>query len=238
MSQQRKNKTYKPNNLTVVLLASMPDKGMKSLGNKSLIKLDTKTILDYQLYHIQKVYRHCNILVVCGFESKRFAKALDTKKNISFIEHDLDEYTNLGRSLREALLSIDENNSIVFINSNVIIPYDTMNELVYDTSFVVVNTNNKFDSPIGCTFDKNKIEYIFYDLKYKVCEFFYIHHNDVKILKSILSEKTDNQYMFELINQCIGLGMHISPNILNTDKILFYDNITKIKKIKKVLTNA
>lgn len=238
ISVQRKNQIQKPNKLTVVFLASMPDKGMKSLGNKSLIKIDTKTILDHQIHHIQKAYKNANIIVVCGFESKRFSKLMVNTKNISIIEHDIDDYTNFGRSLREAITNIDYDSDIIFINSNAIISYDMINQLNYNQSFVIVNNNNKFDSPIGCTFNKDKIEYIFYDLKYKICEFFYFNNQDTKILRSVISKATDNQYIFELINLCISLGMRLVPSIVNTDRVIFYDNINKIKKIKKVLTNV
>lgn len=238
MCALRKNQQIKPNNLTVILLASMPDKGMKSLGNKSLLRLDAKTIIDHQIIHIQKVYKNCNIIIVCGFESKKFIKLVNAKKNISIIEHDIDEYTNFGKSLRAALSEINNSSDVIFINSNVIINSETISRLTYSQSFIIVNKNNKFESPIGCTHNDTEIEYIFYDLKHKICEFIYLTSADVGLLKSILSNETDNKYMFELINLCILKGIKLLPMVVDTDKIILYDSINKIKKIKKILTNV
>lgn len=239
MYEPRKNQTTKPNNLTVIILASMPDKGMKSLGNKSLMKLDSKSIIDYQIKHIQKAYKNCNIIIVCGFESKKFIRLIDHKKNVFVIEHDIDEYTNFGKSLRVSVLNnpiID--GDVIVINSNVIVGSDLISKLAYNQSFLLINKNSKFESPIGCTYNDDEIEYIFYDLRNKICEFIYLNQHDVQVLKTVLCEDTDNKYLFEIINLCISKGIKLTPIVMNTDSIVLYDSVNKIKKIKKILTNV
>ena len=78
---------------SVILLNSLPDKNIKYIGNRCLIPISRhKNVLDYHISSINKIFKNPEIFLVCGFDTKKLKKYVDTKySNIKYIEHDIDD---------------------------------------------------------------------------------------------------------------------------------------------------
>ena len=69
-------------------LIIMPEitKGMKSIGSKALLPINTKnTILDYQIKSIKLINRQNKIYLSTGFQNNKVKKVADRYKNITSI---------------------------------------------------------------------------------------------------------------------------------------------------------
>ena len=60
--------------ISVLILATMSDYGMKSLGNKSLIHIKNLPIIEYQLMHLKKSMRSRDyeIIYLCGYDPHKY----------------------------------------------------------------------------------------------------------------------------------------------------------------------
>ena len=228
------------NEIAVILISSLPDKGMKSLGHKGLMKLGDMTLIEAQINHILTAYRHAHIYITCSFDAKKIIRAIkNINKNtsISIIEHDLDAETNFGQPLRLALEHIPESKPVIILNTNIIAHTRSLVALKYDRSFILSNTNKAFDTNVGCTYNTSDglVEYIFYDLEPKICECVYLTPQDRHLLETILCSKTDNQFLFEIINSAIVKDLKLHIQQINTKDVILFNSLTLFRRIEKIL---
>lgn len=193
-----------------VILNALPDKKIKSLGNKCLLKVSkNKNLISHNLDIINHISDIVDI--ICGFEYKKFRKYIESNfiiEKINLIYHDIDESTNIGKSIRIACQDI-KNTSILFINSSIILQKNILKKLNFDSSFAVVRTKDSSD--IGCIIHNNTVVNCFYGLPNKVYDILYIHDRDLDIFKNYIinTKNFDKLYMFEIINLCINYGIQI-----------------------------
>ena len=215
------------NEIAVILISSLPDKGMKSLGHKGLMKLGDITLIEAQINHILAAYRHAHIYITCSFDAKKIIRAIkNINKNtsISIIEHDLDAETNFGKP-------------VIILNTNIIAHTRSLVALKYDRSFILSNTNKAFDTNVGCTYNTSDglVEYIFYDLEPKICECVYLTPQDRHLLETILCSKTDNQFLFEIINSAIVKELKLHIQQIDTKDVILFNSLTLFRRIEKIL---
>jgi hypothetical protein len=224
-----------------VLVASLPDKSMRSMNNKALIKIHKDTFLNHQIKNILKINKQAKLLVVCAFEHRRILENAIKSPRVRYIEHNYDEYSNVGQSIVSVIDEIPDNQDVVFINLPMVVDPNILKNIKPNQSSVIVNSSLRFKSKIGCTIDtKNFIEFVFYDLPNKLCECLYIKKGDLGQFKYIIKNHTkNNMYLFEIINTVVGHHLNISVHRIKQNIIHFntIDQITNINHLYKKIYN-
>lgn len=193
--------------------------------------------LDYQISSILNTYNRSKVFVV-GSWSEDFK--MQKIPRVKYIKYDTNDLNNIGLAIHESIKHIS-NSSLAIMNIEMFFDNKIISKLIMKNNSIIVNKNNKFCSKIGCTIENNKVSFIFYDLKDKVCEFVYIHKNSLNSFKQIIEEKVyGNMYLFEILNILIENNIHFDPCITNENIIHLYDNkdINKIRKTLKRIKNV
>lgn len=223
-------------NINIVIISSLPDKSMKSIGNKALIDFHGATLIEHQINNIRTIYKKAKIIIVGGFEHKKLHDKIKAKKNISYVYHEYNDYVNVGMAIKKAL-PILTNKPTIIMNIGFIFNPNIIESLNLDKDNVMINNNNKnFESKIGCIIDKKgRVEFIFYDLEKRLCEFIYLNTDGVAMMKSIQKDIRNNMYLFEILNKLINMGMKLKISETNQN-ILHFDHMKKLKQTQNILT--
>lgn len=211
----------------------MPTKGMRSVGNVSLLPVNKKqSILEKHINNIQSVFNGAEIVVVGGFESKKMQKLLYKYKNIKYIYHEVKNYSNETKSFYEGLKACKNNKCIVF-NANCIANKSFWSKIKYRTkkSIAVINSSKSFHSEIGATTKNNEINYIFYGLPCKITNVYLLQKEHTDYFLQEYIEPWGSKYLFEIINiLCKKRKMYyqdIVNNIFIINSMKDYNKITK-----------
>jgi len=218
---------------SIILLNALPDKKTKSIGNRCMVDINDKyNILDYHISYLRKIFHNPEIVVVCGFDTKKIKKYIATKyKNVIYVEHHIDDFTNAGQSVRAGLDHISTRNCLI-LNSNHILQQNIIHKLKknIDSSFVCYS-NTKGD--IGYIQENNYITNCYYGLPKNIYDIVYMDRKQIEILLSLTN--ISKLYLFEIINECINNGLKIKPLEIPQKSVITINNIKNIERIKKNL---
>lgn len=219
---------------SIILLNALPDKKIKSMGNKCLLPVSREhNLLDYHISVIHKIYKNPEIILVCGFDTKKIKKyTKDKYKNIKYIDHSIDEYTNIGHSLLAALNIVSHKNCLI-LNTNNILHKKSINKIIEHKNLSFVLTK-KISSDIGFISDNSGVLNCYYGLPNCVCEVLYINEKEFDAFCQITTQDISKLYMFEIINNCINLGIKIKPIMVPNSAVTYLENIHNIKKLNKL----
>lgn len=215
-----------------ILLNALPDKKTKSIGNRCMVELNNGYyILDYHIKFIKKIFKNPEIIIVGGFDTKKIKKYILSKyKNIIHLEHDIDDYTNIGKSIEIGLKAIN-GSTCLLLNSNNIIHEGVLHKIKNSLQHsFVINSNIKGD--VGLIANTDLIN-CYYGLPKKIYDILYVDKNQIDILLSL--KNITKLYFFEIINLCISNGMVIKPIEISKKNITIINNIKNIEKMKKNL---
>jgi len=222
------------NKNSVIILNALPDKKIKSLGNRCLVQIKkNKNILDHHIESIKTIFRNPDILLVCGFDSKKVKKYIDLNNNkykdIIYLEHPVNDLTNTGQSLECALKQISNSNCLV-INANHLLHTSALKRIKasLDHSFMLTGTNV---GDIGYISNNGIIQNCYYDLPNNIYDILYINAEQLDIIKNI--SNVSQLYLFEIINRCIDGGMKILPVTVGSKGITVINNSKNIERLKK-----
>lgn len=220
---------------TVVLLNALPDKKIKSLGNKCLLKITKNTnFFDYHIKIINSIFKKPEIIVVGGFDSKKLKKYIDIKyKNIKYIDHEITNVTNIGTSIKKSIDLITTKKCFI-INSSIILnkyTYDALQKN-FNNSFIITSDHN---ADVGCLIDSNnKCLNCYYDLpKNSPLDIINISERDFDMFRNLCSQNIDKLFFFEIINMCIANNLNIQSIKINKKGFSIIDNINSINKIRE-----
>lgn len=218
---------------SVILLNSFPDKKIKSIGNRCLIELkNNKNVLDYHMSTINTIFKNPEIILVCGFDNKKIKKYIQSKyKNIIYVEHEMNDLTNIGHSVSLGLKTASKENCLI-LNSNILLHGRAISSIKnnLDKSFVVYSDNK---GNIGILHSKNKLINCYYDLPNNLFDILYINQKEFKYVSNI--KNMSSLYFFEIINQYIDTGMTLLPLKINENSITIINCMKNIEKVKKRL---
>lgn len=227
--------------ISVVLLSALPDKKIKSFGNKCLLKINKhQCLLDYQIYILNKIFSYPEIVVVGGFDGKKLSKYINNKfkqsSNIRYVEHQINHKINTGASIIEALKYIS-NSSCLFLSNSLLFDNRLSSFLKHHNNSYTVISNSK-DASVGCLVDdKKNLINCYYGLPNGISDILYICQTDIDRFKNLSETRNfDKLYLFEIINLCLNYDMIIKGISVNTKLINSIDNCTKIKNLHKLVT--
>jgi hypothetical protein len=228
------------NKYSIVLLNALPDKKIKSLGNKCLIKINKKyTLIDYQIDFFNSIFDNPEIIIVGGFDGKRLKKYIDNHLadiNIKYVEHAVDDGTNIGTSLAVAKKLISHKNCLI-INSSLLL-YSSIRSLLLDnlnSSFLFVHNTDKNKNEVGYIQNNNKLINCYYGLPNIIFDCLYINSYDIEKFLNICGSNIQRYYLFEIINKCIEHDISIKPINITKKSILSIDSTNSIKHIRDKL---
>lgn len=219
--------------LSIIIIASMPTKGMKSIGNVSLLPINKKqSILEKHITNIQSVFNNAEIIVVGGFENKKMQKLLSKYNNIKYVYHEVENHSNETKSFYEGL-KVCKNNKCIVFNANCIANKSFWSKIKYRTkkSITVINSSKKFHSEIGATIKNQEINYIFYGLPHKITNVYLLQKQHIDYFLQHYIEPWGSRYLFETINMLCKKDKMYYQDIVNSIFIINsmkdYNKITK-----------
>jgi hypothetical protein len=229
---------------SIIYLNAFPDKKIKSLGNKGLIKLShNKCLIDYNLHLLNKYYSNSEIIIVGGFESKKLFKYLNhsnafikSKNNILYTEHNPDDRWSVGKSISTALINNSAESATIYSSSLFIDP-KVLDQTRKQSSSFVLCKSGKNDS-VGCITNNDCIAQCFYGLENTIYDFIYLDKNAFEFLKTYIKYKNiDKLYLFEVINLCIDNGIQIKLFNINKKLIQIIDSVQSVNTLKHKIKN-
>lgn len=220
---------------SIILLNAFPDKKIKSLGNKYLLKINNQYLIDYKIQLLKKLYHNPEIILVGGFDSKKLQKHINKNyENIKYVSHNFDTKYNIGKSIIHGIAE-STGESCLLLNSSVVLSSEIKNKINNDSSWVFVYKTNQRSSNIGCITNNNLIINCYYGLNNELYDILYINNTDmIKFKKLINSNNIEKLFLFEIINLCIENKINIRSNFVNKKAIHTIDSGLQIKNLNNV----
>lgn len=222
------------NNVSYVILACYPDKGMKSYGSKSLMLFNSKRLLDYQINvinNINKYNKNYEIIIISSFETAKLQKIFSDVRVIN-CDNTNPVHLACNKSIYPNLLFIDY--GCVF-NEKVLLNMDKDNS----SSVLCMNGSKGVSNlEIGCIIDQQTSDLIniFFDLpENKFCNIFYVVEKDKnKILEKKIYQTTNLLY-FEIINILINDNTNFKVRYTNNNNYIYFNNMRQKNAINKFI---
>lgn len=194
--------------IPIAILSAGISSRMKTHEPRSLLKINNKTLIEYQIETLNNVFKELEILLVVGYKSEKIIKKLQDH-NIRIIENQLFDETNAGESIR-LVVNNNIHNKLLIIHGDLHFNIETLKGLNYNKSFLLIDNNLQMsDREVGMAINDNKVTNLSYGLKSKWCQIAYIQGQEYEILKQILlkdKEQIRKKVSFEIINDIINRG--------------------------------
>lgn len=206
---KNKKTKIKPHNIdiAVAILSAGVGSRIKSYEPRSMLRIGDKTLIEHQISTINNCFDSAEIIGVVGYDAQRIIRKIN---NIRIIENQLYEITNASESLRLAFNSTTKR-GFLFMHGDLLFNINTLQNLDYDRSFVIVDNMNKIGpKEVGLTISHNNKASIFsYGLETKWCQIAYLTGKELKIAKNIFNkfeEHNKKMLSFEILNKMIEMG--------------------------------
>lgn len=219
--------------ITYAIIGCYVDKGMKSKGSKALIKLNHKSLLDYQIDNIIKGHKNNSpyeILFITNFELNKINKNFNQKIRVINCLPDTNPLVQLCNESKYK--------NIFFIDYGCIYSYTIINNLSFDSSYILTTNNNKhtkLDTGVVC--DDNIVQHIFFDLpNKKFTNMFFLDNLCVNYIIDNKHRYYHNLMYFEIINNLIDSGKIIRhKSISNPNLFIYFNNMRQVHGINKFI---
>lgn len=238
---------HNKNPISVVILATLPDSGIKSLGSKSLLSFKNQYLIEYQINILKSALknRQHEIIIMCNFDCARVYKTLSSfikKSDIKLIKENYDNNLNFGGSFLQSLNHTNYNN-ILSINYGVLFKKNVIHNLINSNLTTIGITKNHSlndNIKIGCSLQNDHIVNIFYNLgHHKYLDINFWSEDMVCYIKRYLSfDNHKNKFIFELINLLNNCENKFTYCDINTKDCVFIDNLNILTKSKRLFTDA
>jgi len=233
--------------ISVLLLATLPDNGIKSLGSKSLFKFKNQLIIEHQLESIKSALRNreYDITFLCGFDCQRIQRAFSKYTNkfpISIIKQNEDNLNFAGSFLKG--LSLAKYNNVLSINYGCLFDKTVITKLTNDISInklAIAKSNHLNDNiKIGCHINANDVVNVFFDLgQHKYLDMNFWSANTIEYIKNNLPfDNHKHKFMFEIINTLINCDHSFKCCSIDPHDCMLIDNLKILTKSKRVFKNG
>lgn len=213
--------------ISYIIIACYPDKGMKSYGSKSLIDFNKKKLLQYQIDCIAKGgHNNYEIIVISDFEIQKIQKIFD-KVEVVPLSNNNPIY--LGCKLSKYPQT-------VFIDYGCLFSKNILNEIT-KTSCIICSKSSKNSSlDVGCLIKNRFLEHIFFDISdNKFCNMFSISPNDKKKILQADDLGYFNLLSFEIINKLIDTGSAFDAKFAGPQDFLYFNNMRQKNAVNKFI---
>lgn len=223
---------------TAIILVSEITKGMKSIGSKALLNIDSNTtIIDHQIHYIKKYYNPNQIILCTGFDHDRIVERTKKYKNIKYsYNKDYAKDNQVGSLVRcfEDFKSIISNALII---TNGLMLFNKIKIESGSSTYFIESNDKKTTFEIGTNIIDNE-GYLFYDLMHKWVEFIFLDDSCINIVKSSINKNNSQLFLFELVNSMRSSNnevkfIKLNESIISPIKVNSVKDILYAKKIYK-----
>lgn len=231
ITKPKKIKAKKPpKQISIAILAAGIGSRIKSYEPRSMLKIKGKTLMEHQINTIRECFDDPDIISVIGYDAQKVIRKFNDE--IRIIENQLYETTNASESIRLAFNSTNKS-SFLFIHGDLLFNKETLLDLDYGKSFVIVDTKQRMDNKeVGLTVINNQKASIFsYGLNTKWCQIAFFTGEEINIAKNIFNKFEDyhkKMLSFEILNQMLNMGASFNCYEPSGMKILEIDRIKDI----------
>jgi len=191
----------------VAILSAGIGKRIKSYEPRSLIKIGNKTLIEHQITVLENSFDNPDIILVTGYSTNRIIRK--TKNKVRIVENQIYNETTSSESLRLAINNTTSN-SMFFFHGDLYFNLDTMKELRYDRSFLIIDNQDQISSKeVGITVVNKRATILSYGLNTKWCQMAYITGKEFEIAKNLYlrgNETIKKMLLFEILNLIISKG--------------------------------
>ena len=217
-------------------LILMPEitKGMKSIGSKALLKLNSKlTILEYQIKSIKSINRRNKIFLATGFQNNKIVKLIQNYKNVYIIyEKNYLKY-NDTKHLINYMKHLNSFEDVFIINNGILFRNDCFKSIKKNESKIFLLDNSKDNFNIGCS--NHDYVYLFYDLPKKWSECVFLKKEALQEIFQLNTNKNIGHYfLFETLN-CISETVNINPINTSHRNIMKLNSLSDLPKAKRFI---
>ena len=227
VSQNHKTKKINVDICVAILSAGIGTR-IKSYEPRSLLRINNETLIDRQIHVINTAFNNPEIIGVFGYDAHRIIKKIKTP--IRIIENQKYLETNNAESLRLAFIN-NLKDKFMFMHGDLLFNNATLSGLNYSKSFIIVDSQDRFDKKeVGVTTHNDKANIFSYGLDKKWCQIAYLTGKELKIARNLFlkfEEQDKKMLSFEILNSIIDSGgsfICYEPNNMN---------IFEIDKIRK-----
>lgn len=231
--------------ISFLILATLPDHGIKSLGSKSLLKLKNKYIIEHQLNSIKSACKNIDheIILLTLFDNQRVCRHLsqyEKSYNLQIIKQDADNL-NFGGAFIDGL-KYAKYDKIISINYGCLFNKKTISSLIKSKqNNICITPKHKYNDniKIECFIEQQQIVNIFFDIgKDKYLDINLWNQDTIRYIKKHFHFSLyRNKFMFEIVNNLLAHGFTFVPNSLDPKDCLFIDNLNIFTKSKRIFTN-
>jgi len=216
-------------------LIIMPEitKGMKSIGSKALLKINSKqTILEHQIRSIKRLNNKNKIFLATGFQHSKIQKIAHNYKNVfTIFEPDYGKY-NDTKHIINFTEYVGNYEDLFIINSGILFRNNCFKGVKKNTSKIFLLDKYKDNFMIGCN-SPNNTDYLFYDLPNKWSECIFLTKDIIQqIVMANKQQNIHNYFLFETINQMSEL-QQIQPVIISHRDIMKVSTTSDLIKAKR-----
>ena len=211
--------------LSVAILAAGCGSKIKSYEPRSLLKINSKSLIEHQLSTINNYFKDVEIITVVGCHANKVIKKI--KNSTRVVENQIYNETNSSESLRLAFNNASCKN-FMFVHGDILFNESCIN-VDYSQSFVIIDTEDYIkDQEIGLTMIGGRLSILSYGLPTKWGQMAFFTGKEYKILTSLFNkyeDKDKKRLSFEIINEVIQLGGSFqcyepkNKNLLEIDRI-------------------
>jgi len=226
------------NKNTILIINIFPDKKMKSLGNKGLIRLNNNTLLiDYHIKYFNNIFNKPDIYILGNFEFNKLDKHINKHQNVHHIMCDTNDESNIGGAILPILSKISNDSNVFITQSSILYFIKDKHKLNKNYSYVIGSVNDN-SSNIGCIIEDNKIINCSYDLPNQIYDALFLYKKDITFINHILSNTKNIHkfFLFEILNTILEHSIPFKLNTLDNKNIAVLDNASKIPDIQKKVT--
>lgn len=187
---------------------------LKSKGPACLLKVSPRrTLLERQIYLLNKSFKKPNIIIVSGFKHKKI-KNISENLNVSIIENIDYEKTNCLYNVGLAIQEAQIKKSLLILPGNILFSPSFFNN--FDNNYSQLWLTNDYQE-LGCTINNNKIQNIMWTLPNYWTNISYFTNNEFEFLEDIIlnNPNVDKLFLFEAINSIIDKGGIFKPTLKN-----------------------
>lgn len=220
---------------SIIIIHSLPDKKIKSLGNRALLNIGKENIIDYQIGMCNKLVKNNEIIVIGAFESKKLQKYLNKKyPNVKYISHNFNEFTNIGLGVQYGI-KYATGDSIIIMNGNIVIEHNAIpkikKQIKQKNNFLITTRQSK--SGVGFINNPDgSVEHCFFDLPKPLYDLIYIDNAYRDTFSDMVHGRDfEKYYLFEIINESININITFYSVDIDSRHIYIIDNNDTINKI-------
>lgn len=192
-------------NLSVIIPAAGPG-NMRSIGCRSLININGKPLIQYQISSISDAYPEAEIIAVLGFEIDKVVQFCQPGTRI--VENEIYDSRSVVSSIRLAALNA-LNRNLLIVYGDLFFSTPTIDNLTKDGTCVVFDSHESISKDsVGVNIVNNEVEHFTFGVHTKWAQIAFIHENDYPIFFKFVMDKNNGKlYLHEIFNMMIDKGV-------------------------------